>query len=183
MLPRSDEAKLVARAQQGDSTAVAEIYERHHAAVYRYVLYRVGDEGTAEDLTATVFVRVVEGIDGFVYRGRPLLTWLYTIARNAVIDYHRRVGGAGTVSLDESLLDGQQEVEQAVERALAVTQLVAAMEHLTEDQRRVILLKFVEGMSNEEVATILGKTLGAVKALQHRALAALHRLLVVGQSH
>lgn len=180
MSPRSDEARLVARAQQGDSSAVAEIYERHHAAIYRYVFYRVGDEGTAEDLTAAVFVRVVESIDGFVYRDRPLLTWLYTIARNAVIDYRRRAGAAETVSLDEGLLDGQQDVEQAAERALSVRQLAAAMGHLTEDQRQVVILKFVEGMSNEEVATILGKTVGAVKSLQHRALLALHRILVVG---
>jgi RNA polymerase sigma-70 factor (ECF subfamily) len=182
MSPRSDEASLVARAQQGDSAAVAEIYERHHAAIYRYALYRVGDEATAEDLTAAVFVRVVESIDGFVYRGRPLLTWLYTIARNAVIDHHRRVGAVGTVSLDERLLDGRQDVEQSVEKALTIRQLAAAMGHLTDDQRQVILLKFVEGMSNEEVATILGKRVGAVKSLQHRALAALQRFLVASES-
>ena len=182
MSPPIDEARLVARAQQGDSAALAEIYERHHAAVYRYVLYRVGEEGTAEDLTATIFLRVVESIDGFVYRGRPLLTWLYTIARNAVIDHHRRAGAAGTVLLDERLLDGQQDVEHTVENALQVRQLAAAMGHLTEDQRQVILLKFVEGMCNEEVATIMGKTVGAVKSLQHRALAALQRTLGVGES-
>jgi RNA polymerase sigma-70 factor (ECF subfamily) len=176
----SDDATLVALAQRGDRSAIAEIYERHHSAIYRYVYYRVGDTSTAEDLTGTVFVRVVEHLDDFVYRGRPLLSWLYTIARNVVVDHHRRTSSPSIVPLDEHLLTGALDVEQAAERALAQRQLAAALGRLTEDQRRVILLKFIEEMSNEEVADVLGKTVGAVKSLQHRALAALHRVLSGG---
>jgi RNA polymerase sigma-70 factor (ECF subfamily) len=182
MSARAEESRLVARAKQGDSTAVAEIYTRHHNAVYRYVYYRVSDESLAEDLTATVFVRMVESIDRFQYRGRPLLTWLYTIARNAVIDHHRRDGAAGTIPLDERLLESGQDVERAVDRALTRHRLSKAMRHLTEDQRQVILLKFIEGKSNEQAAEILGKSIGAVKSLQHRALAALQRALTAGHS-
>jgi len=182
MPPPGDDARLVARAQQGDRAAIAEIYERHHAAVYRYIFYRVGDAPTAEDLTGTVFVRVVESIDGFVYRGRPILSWLYTIARNVVIDFHRRGAGQAILPLDESLVNGATDVEEAADRALTQRRLGAALSHLTEDQRQVILLKFVEGKSNEEVAQILGKTLGGVKSLQHRALAALQRALGGGGS-
>jgi len=174
---RVDEGRLVARAKRGDSSAVAEIYTRHHAAVYRYVYYRVSDESLAEDLTATVFVRMVESIDRFQYRDRPLLTWLYTIARNAVIDHHRRDGAVGTIPLDERLLESDHDVERAVDRALSRQRLAKAMSHLTEDQRQVILLKFIEGLSNEQAAEILCKTIGAVKSLQHRALAALERAL------
>jgi len=177
MPPPSDDAKLVARAQQGDRAAIAEIYERHYSAIYRYVFYRVGDAPTAEDLTGTIFVRVVENIDSFVYRGRPILSWLYTIARNVVVDFHRRGAGQATLPLDESLMTGGEDVEQAADRALTQRRLAAALSHLTEDQRQVILLKFVEGMSNEEVAQMVGKTVGSVKSLQHRALAALHRAL------
>ncbi|HUW96216.1 MAG TPA: sigma-70 family RNA polymerase sigma factor [Anaerolineae bacterium] len=176
----SDDAKLVALAQRGDRSAIAEIYERHHSAIYRYIYYRVGDTATAEDLTGTVFVRVVEHLDGFVYRGRPLLSWLYTIARNVVVDHHRRTSGPIILPLDERLLTGAVDVERAAERALAQRQLAAALSRLTEDQRQVILLKFIEEMSNEEVADVLGKTVGAVKSLQHRALAALHRVLSTG---
>jgi len=172
-----EEARLVARAKRGDSAAVGEIYERHHTAVYRYVYYRVGDETLAEDLTATVFVRMVESIGRFQYRRRPLLTWLYTIARHAVIDHHRRNGVVGTIPLDERLLEGGHDVEEAVDRALTRERLVKAMGHLTEDQRQVVLLKFIEGLSNDQAARILGKTVGAVKSLQHRALAALERAL------
>jgi RNA polymerase sigma-70 factor (ECF subfamily) len=176
----TDDATLIARAQQGDRAAVAEIYERHHPAIYRYIFYRVDDTPTAEDLTGMVFVRVVENIDRFVYRGRPLLTWLYTIARNVVVDHPRRTGGAAAVPLDERLAVGEGDVERAAERALTQQRLAAALGHLTEDQRQVILLKFIEEMSNEEVAETLGKTIGAVKSLQHRALAALQRVLSDG---
>jgi RNA polymerase sigma-70 factor (ECF subfamily) len=180
MSAASDEAKLVALAQRGDRSAIAEIYERHHSAIYRYVYYRVGDTATAEDLTGTVFVRVVEHLDGFVYQGRPLLSWLYTIARNVVVDHRRRTSGRTIVPLDESLVTGALDVERAAERALVQRQLAAALNRLTEEQRQVILLKFIEEMSNEEVADVLGKTVGAVKSLQHRALASLHRVLSTG---
>jgi RNA polymerase sigma-70 factor (ECF subfamily) len=173
----SDDARLVARAQEGELAAVAEIYERHHAAVYRYVFYRVGDASTAEDLTGTVFVRVVENIDRFVYRGRPLLTWVYTIARNVVVDHHRRTGGPVIVPLDERLESGAADVERAAEHALTQQRLARALSRLTEDQRQVIVLKFIEEMSNEEAAETLAKTVGAVKSLQHRGLAALQRIL------
>jgi len=173
----SDDARLIARAQEGELAAVAEIYERHHGAIYRYVFYRVGDAPTAEDLTGTVFVRVVENIDRFVYRGRPLLTWLYTIARNVVVDHHRRTGGPAIVPLEERLVNGAVDVERAADRALTQQRLARALSHLTEDQRQVIVLKFMEQMTNQEAAQTMEKTVGAVKSLQHRALAALQRIL------
>jgi RNA polymerase sigma-70 factor (ECF subfamily) len=172
-----DEVKLIQQAKQGDPAAFAKIYDRHQPAVYRYVLYRVADVATAEDLTGEVFVRMVEKIDRFTYRGRPLLSWLYTIARNLVADHYRQsetspledhvfVSAASTPSLDET-----------VERRLNQQRLIAAISRLTEDQRMVILLKFVEGFDNKSTAQMLGKSVLAVKALQHRALAALQRIL------
>lgn len=177
MNERSDEARLIQRAKQGDADAFAEIYERHRLRVFNYVFYRVHHLATAEDLTGEVFVRLVESIERFEYRGRPLLTWLYTIARNAVIDHQRRAGRAEMLPLDERRVIGDDEVQEAAERALTQTRLARALEHLTEDQRQVIILKFIEGMSNDEVASIVGKSVGAVKALQHRGLAALRRFL------
>ncbi len=172
-----DEARLVQRAKEGDPTAFAEIYDRHQPAVYRYIFYRVGDVATAEDLTGEVFVRLVERIDRFRYRGRPLLAWLYTIARNLVTDYYRRAGRFVPLSLEEQLTAGTVGPEEVVEHRLAQDRLVATMACLTEDQRQVILLKFVEGLDNETVARTLGKSVGAIKALQHRALAALRLTL------
>jgi len=173
----SDEVRLIQRAQQGDPAAFAEIYDRHQPVIYRYIYYRVGDTATAEDLTSEVFVRMVEKIDAFTYRGRPILAWLYTIARNLVIDYRRRAGQAIMLSLDEQLVAESDDVELAAERGLTQRRLAVALARLTEDQRRVILLKFIEGLNNTEVARVLDKPVGAVKSLQHRALAALRRIL------
>jgi len=173
----SDEARLIQRAKAGDPAAFAEIYDQHQPAIYRYIFYRLGDAGVAEDLTSEVFVRLVERIDRFTYRGRPLLAWLYTIARNLITDHHRRVQRSPLLPLDEQVVADRPDPEEAVMDTLIQHRLVAAMDKLTEDQRRVILLKFIEGLDNESVARILGKSVGAIKALQHRALAAMRRIL------
>ena len=172
-----DEASLIQRAKNGEPAAFAEIYDLHQPTIYRYIFYHVGDVATAEDLTSEVFVRLVERIDSFTYRGRPLLAWLYTIARNLVMDYHRRAGRSLLLSLDEQLVAGTPDPEEAVEHTLTQRRLAAAIACLTDDQRQVILLKFVEGLDGETVARTLGKSVGAVKSLQHRALAALRRIL------
>jgi len=172
-----EEARLIQQAKAGDPDAFAEIYDRYQPTIYRYIFYRVGDEATAEDLTSEVFVRLVEKIDGFTYRGRPLLAWLYTIARNLVTDYYRQSGPPHFLPLEEGLVADSGNPEAAAEHALAQQRLARAIARLTEDQRQVILLRFVEGLDNKTVAQVLGKPVGAVKALQHRALAALRRIL------
>jgi RNA polymerase sigma-70 factor (ECF subfamily) len=172
-----DEARLIQRAKEGDPDAFAEIYDRHQAAIYRYIFYRVSNAATAEDLTSEVFVRLVEKIDQFTYRGRPLLVWLYTLARNLVTDHHRSTGKAALLPLDERLVADTTAPQKAAEQALDQRRLAAAINRLTEDQRQVIILKFIEGWDNAEVARILDKSVGSVKSLQHRALAALRRNL------
>jgi RNA polymerase sigma-70 factor (ECF subfamily) len=176
-MTNNDEAKLIRRAKDGDPTAFAQLYDEHQPAIYRYVLYRVGSDAVAEDLTSEVFVRLVESIDDFTYRGSPLLAWLYTIARNLVNDHHRCQGRAVVVPLDEGLQASDCDPEAAVSQTLSQERLTAAIEQLTEDQREVILLKFMEGMDNATVAQVLDKSYGAVKALQHRGLASLQRIL------
>ena len=174
-LPIGDEAALIRRAQEGDADAFSELYERYHPAVYRYVYFRVTDASAAEDIASEVFVRLVEHIGRYRYRGKPILAWLYTVARNLVIDYQRVTGRQPTVPLDErdaTRVEGDGCLE---ERTLTRQMLLAGIERLTEDQRRVILLKFVEGLDNRETAQVLGKPVGAVKSLQHRALAAMRR--------
>jgi len=174
----TDERQLIRRAQQGDSVAFAEIYERHQAAVFRYIFYRVADQAIAEELTSDVFVRMVAGINSFSDMGRPILAWLYTIARNLVIDYQRRAGLLIMQPLDEWTEATDQDSEAAAEQGLSQRHLSAALMQLTEDQRQVILLKFIEEMDNAETARILDKPVGAIKSLQHRALSALRRILV-----
>jgi RNA polymerase sigma-70 factor (ECF subfamily) len=129
----------------------------------------------AEDLAGEVFVRLVEKIDQFTYRGRPLLAWLYTIARNLVVDHHRRNGKATMVPLDERLVANSVDPEDAASLTLSQRRLVVALRELTEEQRQVVVLKFFEGLDNQTVAMIVDKSVGAVKSLQHRGLAALRR--------
>jgi RNA polymerase sigma-70 factor (ECF subfamily) len=175
-----DEVQLIRLAQQGDAEACACLYDRHYDAVYRYCYYRLADVELAQDVTADVFVRMVEKLDCFQIRGRPFLAWLYTIARNLVTDVHRDNGKMPQVELDEAShlsAGGSKELARAVDQRLEAECLAAAMEHLTEDQRTVVVLKFMEDLSNAQVAHLLDKTEGSVKSLQHRALRALRRAL------
>jgi RNA polymerase sigma-70 factor (ECF subfamily) len=171
------EARLIRRAKEGDPAAFAEIYDRCQPAIYRYIFYRVGSEVAAEDLCSEVFTRLVENIDGFKYRGRPLIAWLYTIARNLVNDHHRSDGRVERVPLDEGLEADVPDPEGMANLALDQQRLSTALEELTDGQRQVIMLRFLEGLDNTTVAQILDKSYGAVKALQHRGLAALRRVL------
>jgi RNA polymerase sigma-70 factor, ECF subfamily len=171
-----DELQLIEQAQAGDPEAFTEIYQRYQPKIYRYFAFCVSNRATAEDLTSEVFVRLVEHIDDFDYRGRPLLAWLYTIARNLITDHYRREGRSQAFPLDESLVADSPDPVQSAHYAMQETQLAEALQDLTEDQRQVLLLKFFEDMDNPTAAEVLGKSVGAVKALQHRGLAALARI-------
>jgi RNA polymerase sigma-70 factor (ECF subfamily) len=175
-----DEARLIRLAQQGDAGACAALYDQHYDAVFRYCYYRVNDVPLAEDLASEVFVRMVEKLDTFRFRGRPLLAWLYTIARNLVTDAYRNNGRAAHLPLEQAStvsVDGEQSLVQGVDRRLSADCLASALEHLTCEQRQVILFKFIEDLNNAQVARLMNKSEGAIKSLQHRALNALRRAL------
>jgi RNA polymerase sigma-70 factor (ECF subfamily) len=174
-----NEARLIRRAKQGDPDAFAELYDQHQPAIYRYISYRVGSDATAEDLTSEVFVRLVDRIDDFTYQGRPLLAWLYTIARNLVNDHHRKGGRSEMVPLDETLRASNPNPETVANDALDFQRCVEALDQLTDSQRQVIILRFLEGLDNKTVAQLMDKSYGAVKALQHRGLATMRRILDV----
>jgi RNA polymerase sigma-70 factor (ECF subfamily) len=172
-----DEPRLIRLAQQGDAAACAALYDLHYDAVYRYCYYHVGDVTLAQDLTSEVFVRMVENLESFDSRGRPLLAWLYTIARNLIADTYRQTGPVSKLMLDEALADHDETPASSTERRLLADRLSSMLKHLTKDQRQVIVLKFLQGHTNAEIARLMGKSEGAIKSLQHRALAALRRAL------
>lgn len=172
-----DEIRLIQDAKEGDRAAFAEIFDRHRLSVFRYTLSLVGDVTVAEDVTGEVFVRLVEKIDQFTYRGRPLLAWLFAIARNLVQDHYRRQKNAVEISWEGCLAASSSNPESTVECHLTQEQLAAAMAQLTEKQRQVILLRFIEGLDIKSVARTLGIPASAVKSLQYRGLAALRRIL------
>jgi len=169
------ERELVRRAKEQDEAAFATLYDLHYQRVYTYIYFRVSDQALAEDLAADVFVRALQAIGKFNYRGVPVAAWLLRIARNLVIDHFRRSGKRQTVELDDHHPDTSANPVSKVENRLLREDLARVMKHLTDDQRDVIILKFFQGMSNSEVAAVLGKPVGAVKSLQHRGLAALRR--------
>jgi RNA polymerase sigma-70 factor (ECF subfamily) len=169
--------------QHGDTGAVGRLYDLYADRIYRYALARMGDHHAAEDLTAEVFLRVVQHVHRFkLDTARPaasISAWLYRIAGNLVADYHRTRGRRPVVSIEEEdgVLLATSDPGQQAERHEVLAKIAGALEKLTEDQRLVVISKFGEGMSNAQVAAWLGKTEGAVEALQHRALRTLCRLL------
>lgn len=173
----SDEAVLIQKAKDFDSEAWAQIYRRYYPKIYAYLHYRVGDVDLAEDITASVFLHAVERIKSFTYRGFPLSSWLYRIAHNQMVDHFRRKAKVATKPLTEELLAKRGGVPEEMEGALVREELNLALKNITEEQQQVVLLKFFGGLSNAEVARIIRKPEGAVKALQHRALASLRRIL------
>jgi RNA polymerase sigma-70 factor (ECF subfamily) len=169
--------QVIAQAQLGDPVAFGELYAKYAGLILRYLYVRVRDQEGAQDLTQEVFVRVIKGIGGFEYRGeKSFLGWLYTIANNVLIGQARRKRAVST-PLDENieLVDprGQDEVLSIYDRVA----LQQAISQLTQDQQQVLTLKFFADMTNGEIATAIGRSEGAVKALQHRALQSLQQIM------
>ena len=164
------EPSLISRARRGEADAVAELYRLHSPTIFRYFYFRVNDRGTAEDLTGEVFVKMVEGLPRYEERGVPITAWLFRMAHDRLVDHHRR----STVRQTEELSDSQEaegpSTEALILERAEMRRVRDLIEGLTEDQRTVIQMRFVEGYSLEETARLLKKTTGAVKALQHRAL-------------
>ena len=174
-----DEESLVRRAKEGDQQAFAQLYEGNFDKIYRYVALRVGDRIEAEDMTQQVFINALRSIASFKWQGTPFTAWLYRIAHNQVVDHLRKRKKQAAGPLDESLLRSDSDPQLLAERSLDIEQLSAATRRLTEAQREVISLRFTSGLPIAEVAKIMGKNQGAVKALQHSAILALRRILSV----
>jgi len=171
-------ARLVEQGQQGNREALEELYLIHFDRIYSYLHMSVGNRHDAEDLTTQVFVKMLESIGKFRWRSAPFSAWLFRIAHNLAMDHFRANKrwqpeedvpepdpGEGSAAEDEALqLIGRQSMLQMIEK-------------LSHEQQQVLTLKFVFNFSNAEAATILDKTEGAIKSLQHRALASLQRQL------
>jgi RNA polymerase sigma-70 factor (ECF subfamily) len=173
---------LIPRCQSADQAAVEAVYHLYGDRIYRYLLARTGDPDTAADLSTELFVRMIQHIGSFrLERRRPAASfsgWLYRIAANLLNDHYRSRSRAPDPLPDALPALGQTaDPQRYAERQEASAQLAAALEQLSEEQRLVIVGKFAEEMSNGEIAAWLGKSEGAVKSLQHRALRSLGRLL------
>jgi RNA polymerase sigma-70 factor (ECF subfamily) len=174
----SNEVALVEDAIAGEADAFGELYLLHLDAIYRYVYFRVGDARDAEDLTEQVFLKAWEALPGYKLCGHPFKSWLYRIAHNVIIDYHRCRSTGPILLPEERDYESQQPaaLEQVIE-AEEASALAQAIAQLPEAQQQVIILRFVEGLGYDQVAHIIHKSPEACRVLQHRSLVALNRLL------
>lgn len=172
-----EEARLIERAKQNDKQAISELYRQHVDAIYRYIYYRVPDAAVAEDLTAEVFLRALEALPDFQVTGAPFESWLYRIAQTRTAKYWRRQHRRQEVKLVSTLPAQDPSPEDMINAEVDWQRAMDLLAQLTEDQQDVVMLRYFGEMSLSDVATTLGKTIGAVKSLQHRALASLARLL------
>jgi RNA polymerase sigma-70 factor, ECF subfamily len=170
--------RLVERAQNGDRQALEELYLMHFDRIYSYLQMTVGNRHDAEDLTNQTFMKMLERIERFEWRKVPISAWLFRIAHNLAMDHfraHRRwqPEEEPPEPEDSAELSAEEEALHSIGRQ----SMLEMIEGLSPDQQQVLTLKFVFNFPNAEVATILDKTEGAVKSLQHRALASLQREL------
>ncbi|HQV68307.1 MAG TPA: sigma-70 family RNA polymerase sigma factor [Thermoflexales bacterium] len=173
---------------KSDPEAFGVLYERYVTAIYRYAYYRIGDVQDAEDLTARVFVRALKHIHNYDERGVPFAAWLYRIAHNLVVNFHRDAARKPAVSLDEAgdsdealagvlRTDDAHEHDRVIDMQKEQAQLAKAIRALSEERQQLIVLKFVEQMSNADIGQIMSRSEGAVKSLYHRTLIQLRELI------
>ena len=168
--------RLVDRAQAGDREALEELYLLHFDRIYSYLHVSVGNRHDAEDLTTQTFLRMLESIKRFRWQSAPFSAWLFRIAHNLAMDHFR---AARRWQPEEEVPEVPGESEPSAEaqalQSIGRQSLLELIEDLSQEQQQVLTLKFVFNFANADVATILGKTEGAVKSLQHRALVSLQK--------
>ena len=168
--------KLVERAQQGDRSALEELYLIHFDRIYSYLHMTVGNRHDAEDLTTQTFLRMLESIGKFRFQAAPFSAWLFRIAHNLSMDHFRaNRRWQPQEDVPEPLGSEERSAEDEAFQAIGRQSMLDLIDSLSQEQQQVLTLKFVFGFSNGEAATILDKTEGAIKSLQHRALASLQK--------
>jgi RNA polymerase sigma-70 factor (ECF subfamily) len=160
-----------------DGGALASIFTSYYPRIYNYAFLQLGDIQAAEDLASEVMLKVLESVGRYRPTGAPFSAWVFRIARNRLIDLYRQRKRRGEVDLRQPPADTRMDPDTLAEMALDRGQLQIALKYLTESQRQVIVLRFIEGFDNASVARILGRSEGAVKSLQHRALNSLRSIM------
>lgn len=167
----------VEQAIRGDEQAFTLLYEQHFQSIFKFVSMRVGDKETAEDLTSTIFLKAWQKLSGFELRGIPFRAWLFRIARNAIIDHYRTSKKAVPLDLvNEDKLPRTKSLSDQVADSLEAEEVIRLLRQLTLDQQNVLIMRLVNGLSTTEIAQVMGKQEGAIRALQMRGLQALAKL-------
>jgi RNA polymerase sigma-70 factor, ECF subfamily len=175
-VPRAnDDTPLVLRAIRRDQDAFGELYDRHVVRVYRHIYYMVGNAAEAEDLTAQTFLRAWEAIERYQVRGAPFVSWLLRIAHNLGVSYLRSKRESS--ELHDGIVDTKErrDPEWSYQQTAEEELVREAILKLREEQRQVIILRFIEDLDYKEVAEIIGKSVAAIRVIQHRALNSLRK--------
>ena len=174
-MPVDAEELALNQAIQGDREAFGQLYEQYVARIYNYIYYRIGNLHEAEDLTARVFFRAMARISDYQDRGLPVSAWLYRIAHNLVANWHRDRSRRPEIPLDESttLITHPEHPELTMLHTEEREGLLKLIRKLPAERQQLLILKFVEHLSNAEIGQIMGRTEGAVKSLYHRTLISL----------
>jgi RNA polymerase sigma-70 factor, ECF subfamily len=149
---------------------LAGLFEEYYDRIARYAYSRVGDQREAEDIASDVFVKALKSLGSFEERGLPMGAWLFKIAHNLVVDYHRRNSQVKKIELEKVEIEADSDPAGDAERKLEMERVQLAMNGLTEEQREIIQLRFLGGLSSTEVAAMMGKSDGAVREAQSAAL-------------
>ena len=172
-----DEESLIRRAKKRDQVALTQLYEENFDRIYRYIVLKIGDRTEAEDMTQQVFLNAIQSIASYKWQGMPFSSWLYRIAHNQIVDHLRKKSKRITVPLDDSMPVHAEDPRRKTEQKIEIEEIVEASKGLTKAQREVISLRFSGELSVAEVAKTMGRSEGAIKALQHSAIAALRKAL------
>lgn len=169
------DGQSVGRATQGDKDAFGELYDQYATRIYNYIYYRTGSTQDAEDLTSRVFFRAMRHITNYRDRGVPFSAWLYRIAHNLVANWHRDSSRRQEVELEDGYRanKGEEHPETALMESEEQSALLTLIRRLPEERQQLLILKFVEHMSNAEIGQIMDRTEGAIKSLYHRTLLSL----------
>ena len=177
------EISLVQLAKQRDEAAFSKLYETYFDRVYRYVALKIGDRMEAEDITQQVFLNALKSISSYEIKETPFSAWLFRIAHNQMVDYLRKKTKRPSIPLEDAPPQtGGEDPEEITEDKFDIERVTEAAKTLTDLQREVISLRFASELSITEAARIMGKSEGAIKALQHSAILALRRSLLVTQN-
>ncbi len=175
----AEQPSLLVRITQHDQQALAEVYDHYFDPIYRYLAYRLGESEVAADLAGEVFLALINALKANKPPRVSLSGWLYSVARNLAADYIKEK--SRTVPLmDDLAADDDVSLTDLAYLAQLTPVLKRALLELTEEQQHVVALRFGQGLSLAETAELMDKSVGSVKALQHRALASLARLMPAG---
>ncbi|HKY52998.1 MAG TPA: sigma-70 family RNA polymerase sigma factor [Anaerolineales bacterium] len=175
--PLPEEAQLVHQAKSGDSEAFALLYDAYVERVYRFILFRVSEDETTEDLVSQVFLKAWQNLDRYKAGSSPFIAWLYTIARNLVIDHYRAKKDVLTLEEVKAVPSGIQSPPEEVEARFDLEAMRDGLQALTGDQQQVLILKYIAGLPNENIAKIMNKQEGTIRGLQMRALQTLSKYM------